>query len=40
MTSTPAGADLPGTIDDSLVNAATGPIEIRGARPGDSLRRL
>jgi amidase len=30
-------ADLPSTLDDDLVNAATGPIEVRGARPGDTL---
>ncbi|MFN8079135.1 MAG: acetamidase/formamidase family protein [Kineosporiaceae bacterium] len=29
--------DLPGTIDSSKVNAATGPIEVRGAMPGDTL---
>ncbi len=29
--------DLPDTIDSSLVNAATGPIEVRGAMPGDTL---
>ncbi|MFZ0158801.1 MAG: acetamidase/formamidase family protein [Kineosporiaceae bacterium] len=29
--------DLPGTIDSSRVNAATGPIEVRGAMPGDTL---
>jgi amidase len=29
--------DLPGTIDSSRVNAATGPIEVRGAAPGDTL---
>jgi len=29
--------DLASAIDDSLVNAATGPIAVRGAEPGDSL---
>lgn len=32
-----SGRDLPGTIDSSRVNAATGPIEVRGAMPGDTL---
>jgi amidase len=30
-------ADVPGTYDTGLVNAATGPIEVRGARVGDTL---
>jgi amidase len=30
-------ADLSSSLDDSLVNAATGPVAVRGARPGDTL---
>jgi amidase len=30
-------ADVPSLLDDDLINAATGPIEIRGAMPGDTL---
>jgi len=30
-------ADVPGTYDTSRVNAATGPIEVRGAQVGDTL---
>lgn len=32
-----SAAVLPGQVDDRLVNAATGPIEVIGARPGDTL---
>lgn len=30
-------ADVPSLLDDALINAATGPVEVRGARPGDTL---
>ncbi|MFT3873020.1 MAG: acetamidase/formamidase family protein [Nocardioides sp.] len=30
-------ADLPSGIDESMINAATGPIEVREAQPGDTL---
>lgn len=30
-------ADLPSLLDERLVNAATGPVEVRGAVPGDTL---
>lgn len=30
-------ADTPDTLDPALVNAATGPVAVRGARPGDTL---
>lgn len=29
--------DTPDTLDDALVNAATGPVAVRGALPGDTL---
>lgn len=30
-------ADTPDTLDDALINAATGPVAVRGAMPGDTL---
>lgn len=30
-------SDLPSLIDGELINAATGPLEVRGAAPGDTL---
>lgn len=29
-------ADTSDTIDEALVNAATGPVAVRGAQPGDT----